>query len=312
MSQVQSYTKKKKLTREEEYDIGNKIQMMVQADELRAKPHLTDEEKKFVAHADAHRAESMKAYNTLFDHNMGLVVNRAKFYKRQFNPNLDVDDLIQDGCIGLMTAIRKFDPSRGNKFSTVAYMWINQSIVRSANKTSRLVRLPENRVTQYTRMNRISEGCDDDISDTKMVQKYQDALNMSRKEVMNIRNAATLPMSLDYEYTSDDGESQTLQETMSSLFVEGSSESHALGTVMTRVVHDSLSKLGTETVDLVCSYVGMEDTQGRKLSPLEAKELYDLSQFRYRKLVRAGLEELRKDLVSKGFGFSDFTELFDV
>ena len=312
MSQPQPYTKKKKLTREEEYEIGNKIQMMVKADELRTKPHLTDKEKKYLAYADSHRAESMRAYNTLFEHNMALVVHRAKFYKRQFNPNLDMDDLIQDGCIGLMSAIRKFDPSRGNKFSTVAYMWINQSIVRAANKTSRLVRLPENRVTQYTRMNRIAESCDDNISDTHLVKKYQDDLNMSRKEVMNIRNAATLPMSLDYEYVSDDGESQTLQESMSSTFVENSSEVSALVTMMTHVVHDSLEKLGPETVDLVCSYVGMVDTQGRKLTPLEAKEIYDLSQFRYRKLVRAGLEELRKDLMSKGFGFSDFTELFDV
>ena len=81
-----------------------------------------------------------RAYKRMFNCNLRLVVSVAK--KHRNLKHLSLEDLIQEGCIGLGTAIKKFDPARGYRFSTYAYWWLRQSINRAVSYYDRTIRLP--------------------------------------------------------------------------------------------------------------------------------------------------------------------------
>lgn len=88
-----------------------------------------------------YHAGDSSAYEEIVNHNLKYVVNVAKKYN---NFNLTLNDLIQEGNIGLMKAVERFDETRGFKFSTYATWWIRQTILVAIKKTDRLIRIPNN------------------------------------------------------------------------------------------------------------------------------------------------------------------------
>ena len=85
---------------------------------------------------------NQEAKQLFINSNLRLVVSIAKKYRHQ---GLDFLELIQEGNIGLITAVDKFDPTRENKFSTYASYWIKHCIMRSLEETSRSIRIPSNK-----------------------------------------------------------------------------------------------------------------------------------------------------------------------
>ena len=91
-----------------------------------------------------------RAYDRFFMSNIRMVVHLAQRYRR-FEGALTLEDMTQEGLIGLERAIVKFDATRGYKFSTYAFNWIRQSINRSISSKSRMIRLPDNAITSIKR-----------------------------------------------------------------------------------------------------------------------------------------------------------------
>ena len=90
-----------------------------------------------------------KAREKLINSNLRLVVSIAKKYETKF---LTIDDLIEEGNLGLFKAVEKFDPNRGFKFSTCATWWIRQAITRSLADKEKMVRLPVHRIEKLKRI----------------------------------------------------------------------------------------------------------------------------------------------------------------
>jgi RNA polymerase primary sigma factor len=123
------------LTHEEEILLGRAVQAWMP---IRDIENPTLEQKRII------RA-GKRAYERMFNANLRLVVNVSKKYLVAVR-HLELQDLVQEGCVGLSRAIEKFDPTRGFKFSTYAYWWIRQGVSRAISQQDRCIRLPINAI----------------------------------------------------------------------------------------------------------------------------------------------------------------------
>ena len=132
--------------------------------------------------AEYQNNNDQEAYEQLFLINLNLVRKEALKYSKMLRHTLSEEDLIQEGMIGLVTAINRFDFNRGTKFSTYATLWIRQKIIRAIHDTGHNVRVPVYKIEEVNRMrkcerqyigveNAIEQICDE-ISIT--VEEYED------------------------------------------------------------------------------------------------------------------------------------------
>jgi len=162
----------KLLTPEEELTLGRKVQAMVL---LSGKPieHLSTDEKKTLRSGE-------KAKNLMITSNLRLVVNLAKRYQGK---GLDLLDLIQEGTIGLTRAVEKFDPTRGNRFSTYAYWWIRQGLNRALSTQSRTIRIPVNINEKLTKLRAAKANLLQGSSRPASVSELAECMDLPQAEV---------------------------------------------------------------------------------------------------------------------------------
>jgi RNA polymerase sigma factor (sigma-70 family) len=162
----------KLLTPEEELTLGRKVQAMAL---LSGKPieHLSTDEKKTLRSGE-------KAKNLMITSNLRLVVNLAKRYQGK---GLDLLDLIQEGTIGLTRAVEKFDPTRGNRFSTYAYWWIRQGLNRALSTQSRTIRIPVNINEKLTKLRAAKANLLQGSSRPASVSELAECMDLPQAEV---------------------------------------------------------------------------------------------------------------------------------
>jgi len=184
------------LTIEEEQQIGERIQSLRrELEELRKKEHAHPEEKEQIEKEIRRVEEDLRAQkNRMINSNLRLVVSIAKKYQHR---GLSLLDLIDEGNIGLIEAVERFDYTKGCRFSTYGTWWIRQAIIKSLADKGRVIRIPIHMLNTIKKCYFIAKNLTQELGRDPNNTELSEYMNISREKVSAIMQLTQETASLD-------------------------------------------------------------------------------------------------------------------
>ena len=250
------------------------------------------------------KSGSKEAKTRLIESNLRLVFSIAKRY---IGCGLDFEDLIQEGNLGLMKAVDKFEPSLGFKFSTYATWWIKQSITRALADNGRLIRVPVHTYEQYSKLKKIlvilKNDLDREPTDEEILHYINTNNSFKQKKPLEqydlylLRNCIQSPVSLATPVGADGDDGDSLLEDFipnENKSINQDAERYSENNELRRIILDILDKEFTEKEQFIIKKrFGLMDDQIKYTLQDVANELH-VTHERVRQIEHKALRKFRK------------------
>ncbi len=271
------------LNAEQEVDLAKRIEAGLFAEERMASGEIVDQKLKRELWWIAQ--DGKKAKNHLLEANLRLVVSLAKRYTGRGMLFLD---LIQEGNLGLIRAVEKFDYTKGYKFSTYATWWIRQAITRAMADQARTIRIPVHMVEVINKLARVQRQMLQDLGREPTPDELARELDMTPEKVVEVQKYGREPISL-HTPLGEDGDSEfgDLIED-SEAVVPADAVSF---TLLQEQLHSVLDTLSEREAGVVAMRFGLTDGQPKTLD--EIGKVYGVTRERIRQIESKTMSKLR-------------------
>ena len=234
------------------------------------------------------KAGDQVALDKLVRANLRFVVSVAKQYQNQ---GLSLQDLINEGNVGLVKAAQRFDETRGFKFISYAVWWIRQSILQAVAEQARIIRLPMNQVGAMAKVKKASALLEQKLQRRPTVKEISDSVDLAEDKVEQLLSLNTRAMSTDAPIDEQDDDANFLDvfvqedQTQTDAAVEQESASKA--------IRRSLDMLSEKERTILCMYFGLGTPREYSLEEIAMK--LDISRERTRQIRDRALKRLRSE-----------------
>ncbi|HEX9651100.1 MAG TPA: RNA polymerase sigma factor RpoD/SigA [Cyclobacteriaceae bacterium] len=232
------------------------------------------------------------ALEKLVKANLRFVVSVAKQYQ---NRNLTLNDLINEGNLGLIKAAQKFDHTRGFKFISYAVWWIRQSIMQALAEQSRLVRLPLNKVGTISKISQAASVLEQRLERMPTEEELANLLDMAEDDIKNTMRITTRQLSVDTPF--EEGEDSSLLDVLVDDSMERTDEKITYKDSLSIETERALSTLTERESQIIKMFFGIGEENPMSLEQIS--EILGLTRERVRQIKEKALRRLRHSSRSK-------------
>lgn len=264
---------------------GNDNVLALYLKDINKIPLLTREEENDLAVKAARGDQNAK--HKIVNANLRFVVNVAKKYQ---NRGLDLTDLISEGNIGLLTAIERFDVTKGYHFISYAVWWIRQAILKAICEKSRPIRLPLNRANELVQIEKARKTLTGNKSEEEEIAEVAGMLNMDSAHVREIIRISRDMVSLDSALRPADTDSATIGEFLEDDQYENPEQS-AINMTMREDIDSVLDSLSEKEAEVLRYRYGLNGSSSMSLK--EVGDVFNLTKERIRQIEKKALRRLQ-------------------
>lgn len=227
------------------------------------------------------------ARNKIVNANLRFVVTVAKKYQ---GCGFELNDLINEGNIGLLIAIEKFSPEKGYHFISYAVWWIRQTILKAIYEKGKMIRLPSNKTNDIIKIENTRKMIKEQISEEEELKLVAEMLNMTPLHVQEMVMISRDVYSLDTKVGGDENDSTSLGEMLEDT-TSVNPEENAIEKNMKEQIDNVLSTLTEKEADILRHRFGLNGKKAMSLK--EVGEAFNLSKERIRQIEKKAIKRLQ-------------------